>query len=113
MQLYEKARSFGRGDKKFIIGVEKKLHVKKTHDEAIDAVSKTINGNRGHVERELPLEGILKEALIGSDKEVFKQVEGFVNSGVVLFEMKPIYRSIDELSDMMKAFSKQIIPSFS
>lgn len=110
--LYEKAKAYGRGNQKFIIGLEKKMHIKKTHQEAISGVEKTVEGNRGHVERELPFDRILGEALIGSEEEVFKQVEGFADAGVTIFEMKPIYRSIDELVDMMKAFSRVIFPSF-
>lgn len=111
-ELYEKAKNYGRSDKKFLIGVEKKMHIKKTREEALSGVSKTIAGNRGYVERELPFDDIIGEALIGSEEDVFKQVEGFTDAGVTLFEMKPIYRSIDELADMMKTFSRVIFPSF-
>lgn len=112
-EFHDKTRKYGRGNQNFVIGVERKLHMKKTHDEAVAGIVKTIEGNKGYMEREPTFEGLLGSALIGSETEVFNQVSGFVDAGVRVFEMKPVYRSIDELVEIMKTFSRVIFPSFS
>lgn len=49
---------------------------------------------------------------VGSVDEVRRRIEGFVGAGVAHFELKFVYRTLDELFGQMQLFADRVAPSF-
>jgi alkanesulfonate monooxygenase SsuD/methylene tetrahydromethanopterin reductase-like flavin-dependent oxidoreductase (luciferase family) len=63
--------------------------------------------------REAKMEGTLKSALVGSPGQVIKQIEAYAAEGVRFFDMRQVNKSTDDIIDMMRLFSTEVMPSFS
>jgi len=50
--------------------------------------------------------------LLGSTSEVAKKVEDYVAAGVNMFELKFIYKDLEDFSAQLKLFASDVIPSF-
>ncbi len=57
-------------------------------------------------------EQVRATSLVGSVDEVRRRIEDFVGAGVAHFELKFVYRTLDELFGQMQLFADRVAPSF-
>jgi len=105
-QLHEGAKKAGRGDEKFIIGLEMFTGLGPSDDAARDTYAATLTKNFVSVE-----EGT-KRSLVGTSKTITKRMEAYANAGLDYVELKFMYSTVSEFHKAMEAFAKDVIPSF-
>jgi len=106
VQLRDSARATGRGDKKFIVGLEMFLGMERSDNEAVSRYSASLTKNFVSVE-----EGV-KRSLIGTTRTVADKIEQYTKTGLEYFEFKFIYSTVKDFHEMMKTFAADVIPSF-
>ena len=57
-------------------------------------------------------EAIQAAGLIGSPEEIVEKLKRYVDGGVMHYEMKFIYQSIEHYREQLQLFSEQVIPAF-
>jgi probable F420-dependent oxidoreductase len=111
--IREKADNFGRGDKDFRATSEIHACIAKTDAEAIDKVSKTLfNEEMLKTFFLKDAQDILARTLVGSPATIVKKAESYREAGVDHFELKFIYRSIDDLLAQMEMVQERVVPAF-
>jgi probable F420-dependent oxidoreductase len=105
-QLREGVRAAGRGNEKFIVGLELFLGMGSSESEAVAANSASLTKNFSSVE-----EGA-KRSLVGTTKTIVKRLEGYEKTGLDYVELKFIYPTIKDFHQMMETFASEVIPSF-
>ncbi len=109
--LYAAARDRGRDSVRFTIGNEIVACIAPTDEDALAASKATISTlSSGFMVR--TAEEAAASALVGSPATIARRVEAFGLSGVLHFELKFIYYSIDHLLEQMRLFSREVMPSF-
>jgi alkanesulfonate monooxygenase SsuD/methylene tetrahydromethanopterin reductase-like flavin-dependent oxidoreductase (luciferase family) len=108
--LYTAAREHGRPDAHFTIGNEIVACIAKTDKEAHDLSGPTLETlSSGFMVR--TAEEAAASALVGSPATIAQRVRAFHEAGVDHFELKFIYRSVDQLLEQMEVFSREVIPA--
>jgi alkanesulfonate monooxygenase SsuD/methylene tetrahydromethanopterin reductase-like flavin-dependent oxidoreductase (luciferase family) len=105
-QLHEGTKKSGRGDEKFIIGLEMFTGLGPSDDAARDTYAATLTKNFVSVE-----EG-MKRSLVGTSKTIAKRMEAYANAGLDYVELKFMYATVSEFHKAMDTFAKDVIPSF-
>ena len=57
--------------------------------------------------------GARASALLGNPDDIRESVQRFVDVGGTHFEMKFIYRTMEELESQLVLFAKEVLPAFS
>jgi probable F420-dependent oxidoreductase len=110
--LKEMARQFGRPPGAVQLGFEVYACIDENSQKAKRDAIGTLRASRSTYEREMTLEELEDVSLVGSPEEVSEKVKAYIMSGVLHFEIKFIYRTIDHLLEMMKLFSRAVLPNF-
>jgi len=105
-QLHEGARAAGRGNEKFIIGLEMFVGIGSSDNEATAANSASLTKSFSSVE-----EGE-RRSLIGTTRTIADKVERYEKTGLDYFEFKFIYPTIRDFHRMMEVFAADVMPSF-
>ncbi|MGP8071299.1 MAG: LLM class flavin-dependent oxidoreductase [Candidatus Bathyarchaeia archaeon] len=105
-QLHEGTKKSGRGDEKFIIGLEMFTGLGPSDDAARDTYAATLTKNFVSVE-----EG-MKRSLVGTSKTITNRMETYANAGLDYVELKFMYATVSEFHKAMHTFAKDVIPSF-
>ena len=107
----EKIRSIaaknGRRMEKLTVGNEIFTSVAKDSETARRNASATISSYAKSIGR-----GSEEVTLLGSTSEVMKKIEKYLEAGVNMFELKFIYRDMNDLLSQLKLFADEIMPSF-
>jgi len=105
-QLHKGAKEAGRGNEKFIVGLEMFLGIGSSDSEAIGANSASLTKNFSSVE-----EGV-ERSLIGTTRTIADKLERYEKTGLDYFEFKFIYSTIKDFHRMMEVFASEVMPSF-
>lgn len=101
----------GRGDAALDVGDEIIACVAPTDDEAHDRSRRTVETlSAGFTVRSAAEAGA--SALIGSPRSVRDKVKALADAGVTHFELKFIYRGLDELYEQLEVFAREVLPAF-
>ncbi len=111
-ELKDRAADYGRGDVDFDIGTEVYVSIAETSEQAQSQAVRTLGTlTEGFADHPDP-EAIQAAGLIGTAAEVTEKLRRYVDAGVLNYEMKFIYRSIDHYDEQLTLFSQQVIPNF-
>jgi probable F420-dependent oxidoreductase len=105
-QLRDGARKAGRGNEKFIVGLEMFVGIGSSDDQATAVNSTSLRKNFLSVE-----EGV-RRSLIGTTRTIADKIERYEKTGLDYFEFKFIYSTIKDFHRMMEAFAADVMPSF-
>lgn len=111
-ELHEAAKQYDRQDVDFDIGTEVYVSIGETSEKAQRQAVHTLSVlSEGFADDATP-EAIQAAGLIGSPEEIAEKLKRYVNGGVMHYEMKFIYQSIDHYHEQLELFAKQVIPAF-
>lgn len=96
----------GRDDDKFIVGMEAFTGLSESEYAAKQVYSETLMKNFTSLD-----EG-LKRSLVGRSENVIRRLEAYRRVGLDFVELKFVYSTLPEFHGVMRAFAKDIIPSF-
>lgn len=109
----EAAREAGRDGEAVTIAVEKLTVIKTDRESALDLAIPTVSTSSKTYERDVDqIQFALDRHIFGSVDDVRRRVAEFVENGVTHFELKFIYRTMDELSEQMELWRKEIIEEY-
>jgi alkanesulfonate monooxygenase SsuD/methylene tetrahydromethanopterin reductase-like flavin-dependent oxidoreductase (luciferase family) len=98
-RLREGSKKVGRGDEKFIVGLEMFTGIRSSDSEARDAYAATLSKNFVSVE-----EG-MKRSLVGSTRSLSTKLEGYEKAGLDYVELKMMYSTVREFHETMDKFA--------
>ncbi|NIM45973.1 MAG: TIGR03619 family F420-dependent LLM class oxidoreductase [Nitrososphaeria archaeon] len=104
--LKEQLRRHGRKESDIILSHQSFMCLKDTDAEARDISALTLKKNYGSIEN-----GERKH-LIGSPSRIVERLEEYTNMGVNYYQLLFICRGVKEMLEMMRLFSKEVMPSF-
>lgn len=107
------AAEAGRDGEAVTIAVEKLTVIKRDRDEALDLAIPTVSTSSNTYERDVDqIQFALDRHIFGSVDDVRRRVAEFVENGVNHFELKFIYRTLDELFEQMELWRDEIISDY-
>jgi alkanesulfonate monooxygenase SsuD/methylene tetrahydromethanopterin reductase-like flavin-dependent oxidoreductase (luciferase family) len=90
--------------------------IARTDQEAFTIASKTIDARRSlhakHFANLPSVEQVLRINLVGSPRTISKKIEEFRDAGATTLEIRFIARSFEEMKEMIKVFSTEVMRSF-
>lgn len=111
-ELRDRAGEYGRGDVDFDIATEVYVSIAPTMEQAQSQAVKTLatltEGFSDHPSQEQ----IQAAGLIGTPADISEKLERYVAAGVMGYEMKFIYQSLDHLDDQLTLFREEVISNF-
>src|SRR5690606_27870760 len=109
----ETAEENGRDPDKIEIAVEKLTVINKSHEAAMDLALPTVKTSSKTYERDVDdMSFALDRHIFGGVEAVKERVGEFVEAGVRHFELKFIYRDMNELTDQMALWAEEITPLY-
>jgi len=105
-QLRQAAKQAGRGNEKFIVGLEMFTGIGSSDEAAERSYSATLMKNFVSVQ-----EG-LKRSLVGTSKTISKRLEAYQKAGLYYVELKFMYSTVSEFHELMEIFAREVLPSF-
>lgn len=112
IKVKEMARQFGRQPGAIQLGLEVYACIDADSQKAKREAISTLRASQSTYEKEMTLEELEEVSLIGSPEEVKDKVKAYIMSGVLHFEIKFIYSTIDRHLEMMRLFSRAVLPNF-
>ncbi len=110
--LKEKAAEYGRGDVDFDIGTEVYVSVAQTSEKAMSQAAHTLStlteGFADHPDDD----AIMAAGLIGTPEQISEKLRKYVDNGVLNYEMKFIYQSLDHYEEQLALFAEGVTPNF-
>ena len=111
--LEEAAAEAGRDGAGITIAVEKLATIARSREEGLERALPTVRTSSNSYERDVDdVQFALDRHIFGSVDDVRQRVEEFVEAGVTHFELKLIYRDIDELLGQMELWAETILPLY-
>jgi alkanesulfonate monooxygenase SsuD/methylene tetrahydromethanopterin reductase-like flavin-dependent oxidoreductase (luciferase family) len=111
--LLKKANEVGRNPEDITIAVEKLASIAVDRDTALERALPTVRASSNTYERDVDnIKFAMDRHIFGSVDDVRRRVDEFVEAGVTHFELKLMYRSMDELHEQMELFAEHIIPAY-
>ncbi|MGH2455062.1 MAG: LLM class flavin-dependent oxidoreductase [Candidatus Limnocylindria bacterium] len=111
-ELQDRAAEYGRGDVDFDIGTEVYVSVAETSEKAQSQAAHTLSTlTEGFADHPDP-EAIQAAGLIGTPDEISEKLRHYVDAGVLNYEMKFIYQSIDHYDEQLTMFAEGVTPNF-
>jgi len=110
--LYDAAAEKGRGDVKFDIGTEVYVCVGRSTEEAVANSRHTLGVlTEGFADDATP-EAIQASGLVGSTEAISEKLRRYVDAGVMHYEMKFVYHTVDHLIEQLEMFQREVVPNF-
>jgi hypothetical protein len=82
-------------------------------DKAMDLALPTVHTSSNAYERNVDeIQFALDRHIFGSAADVKRRVDEFVKAGTTHFELKFIYRNMDELTEQMGLWMEEIVPLY-
>jgi alkanesulfonate monooxygenase SsuD/methylene tetrahydromethanopterin reductase-like flavin-dependent oxidoreductase (luciferase family) len=110
--LRDKAAEYGRGDVDFDIGTEVYVSIAETSEKAMSQAAHTLStlteGFADHPDEE----AIMAAGLIGTPEQISEKLRLYVDNGVLNYEMKFIYQSLDHYEEQLGLFAEGVTPNF-
>lgn len=107
------ATEHGRDAAAITIAVEKLTVISRDRDHAMELAVPTVDTSSNTYERDVDeIQFALDRHIFGSVDDVKARVAQFVEAGVTHFELKFIYRTMDELSGQMALWAEEIMPLY-
>jgi probable F420-dependent oxidoreductase len=107
------ADEHGRDPAAITVAVEKLATIALDRDVAMRRALPTIEQSSKTYERDVDdLSFAIERHIFGSVEDVRKRVHEFVDAGVTHFELKLVYRTLDELIEQMELWAEHIVPEF-
>jgi probable F420-dependent oxidoreductase len=111
--LRRKANEVGRNPDDIVIAVEKVASIDTDRDKALERALPTVRASSNTYERDVDnVKFALDRHIFGSVDDVLRWVDEFAEAGVSHFELKLMYKSMDELELQMELWAEHIIPRF-
>ena len=107
------ATEHGRDPQAITMAVEKLTVISRDRDKAMELALPTVHTSSNTYERDVDeIQFALDRHIFGSVDDVKRRVGEFVDAGVTHFELKLIYRSMDELTEQMELWAEEIFPLY-
>src|SRR5690606_24013460 len=107
------ATEHGRDPDAITIAVEKLTVIARDRDKAMELALPTVKTSSNTYERDVDeIQFALDRHIFGSVDDVKRRVEEFVEAGVTHFELKLIYRTMDEMREQMELWAEEIFPLY-
>ena len=111
--LRETATEHGRDPGAITIAVEKLAAIATTREAALERAMPTVKTSSNTYERDVDdMQFALDRHIFGSVDDVRRRVSEFVDAGVLHFELKFVYPTIDDLLAQMELWAAEIIPAY-
>jgi probable F420-dependent oxidoreductase len=111
--LLEHADANGRDGSQITIAVEKLATIDTDRDRALERALPTVRQSSRTYERDVDdIQFALDRHIFGSVEDVSRRVAEFVDAGVTHFELKLLYKSMDELAEQMELWAETIMPQY-
>src|SRR5690606_23635921 len=109
----ETAVEHGRDPDKIEIAVEKLTVIDRDHEVAMDRALPTVKTSSKTYERDVDdMSFAIDRHIFGGVEAVKERVGEFVEAGVNHFELKFIYKDLNQLSDQMQLWAEEITPLY-
>lgn len=107
------ATEHGRDPDAITIAVEKLTVIARDRDKAMELALPTVKTSSNTYERDVDeIQFALDRHIFGSVDDVKRRVGEFVEAGVTHFELKLIYRTMDEMREQMELWAEEIFPLY-
>jgi alkanesulfonate monooxygenase SsuD/methylene tetrahydromethanopterin reductase-like flavin-dependent oxidoreductase (luciferase family) len=111
--LAEEAAKVGRRVEDVAIGVETISSVARDRQTAFDRGAATVQAGLKSFERSFDnVDTAIEQCIFGSVDDARRQVASFIDAGVRHFELKMVYRTMDELTEQMELWAEEIFPEY-
>lgn len=111
--LIEEAARHGRDGEAVEIGLEVITAVAKDRQTAYALGAETVRAGLASWEREFDSADLaIEQCFLGSVDDARRQVEAFVSAGVRHFELRMVYRTMDEFSEQMQLWADKLLPDY-
>lgn len=115
-ELSEVLKKYNRSLSDLDIGRQTFLKLGKSTDDAIKGVFKTVvgfySGKEFVGEAEALVKKGTKNSFVGTPSDIIKVTQRYLDAGVKFHDVRLVGSTIDEALDMMRVFSKEVVPSF-
>jgi probable F420-dependent oxidoreductase len=107
------AAQHGRDARNMPIGLEVITAITKDRASAFELGASTVKAGLANWERKFEnAEDAVEQCLFGNVDDGIRQVEGFMEAGVTHFELRMVYRTMDEFKEQMELWAEKILPRF-
>lgn len=107
------AEEHHRDPDKIEIAVEKLTVISRNRDDAMALALPTVKTSSNTYERDVDeIQFALDRHIFGSVEDVKRRVGEFVDAGVTHFELKLIYRTMEDLTEQMELWAEEIFPLY-
>ena len=111
--MIEAASEAGRDGTRITVAVEKLATIARTREEGLERALPTVRTSSESYERDVDdVQFALDRHIFGSVDDVRQRVEEFVEAGVTHFELKLIYKNMEELLGQMELWAETILPLY-